>query len=75
MNAQAILDVIAKGFTLIEALRIATETASPAIKAIYQLIENHRAGNDITPEELARVEAILDEQLAQFNEPLPDDAQ
>jgi hypothetical protein len=71
MNAQQILDVIAKGFTLIEALRQATEAATPAIKALYDLIEKQKSGAIITEVDLARVEAILDAQLDAFNTPLP----
>lgn len=72
MSAQQVLDVIAKGFTLIEVFRKATEAASPAIKALFDLIEKQKTGAVITEEELARVEAILDQQLDAFNAPLPD---
>lgn len=73
MNAERILEVIGKGFTLLEALRQTAEAASPAIKALYELMEKQKDGATITAEELARVEGILDAQLAAFNEPLPED--
>lgn len=67
-----ILEIMAKGMALIEALRLATEAASPAIKAMWELMEQVKAGDEVTEEDLARVEEILDTQLAQFNEPLPE---
>lgn len=73
MNATQILEVIAKGFTLIEALRQATEAASPAIKAVYDLIDKYKSGTVITEADLIAVEQVLDEQLTAFNEPLPED--
>ena len=73
MNADRILDIIAKGMALVETLRFAAEAASPAIKAMYELLEQAKTDKEITEEELARVEAILDGQLDLFNEPLPED--
>lgn len=73
MNAEKILEIIAKGFTLIEALRAATEAASPAIRAMFELIEKNQSGAEVTEEDLAKVEAELDSQLAAFNAPLPED--
>lgn len=72
MNADKILEIIAKGFVLIESLRQATEAASPAIKAIYELIEKNKSGVPVTEADLARVSAILDDQLGLFNKPLED---
>lgn len=73
MNAQQVLDVISKGYTVIEALRQAFQTASPAIKATMELIEHYKSGAEVSPEELARIERVLDEQLDLFNQPLPED--
>lgn len=73
MNAQQVLDVISKGYTVIEALRQAFQTASPAIKATLELIEQYKSGAEVSPEELARIERVLDEQLDLFNQPLPED--
>lgn len=72
MNAEKILEVIAKGMTLIEALRQATDAASPAIKAMWELIEKHKTGAEITDDELLEVEIILDQQLEEFNKELPE---
>lgn len=70
MNAMQILEIMAKGMALIEALRIATEAASPAIKAMYELMEKSKTGVEITEEELAAVETTLDAALDEFNAPL-----
>ena len=72
MNADRILEIIAKGMALVENLRLAAEAASPAVKAMYELLEQAKTDKEITEEELARVEAILDGQLDLFNEPLPE---
>lgn len=73
MNADDILRVIQKGFTLIEAFRQTAESLSPALKAMYELVEKQRSGAEVSEAELKAVEDTLDEQLNIFNEPLPDD--
>jgi len=73
MNAEKILELIAKGMVLVEAIRAATEAASPAIKALTELIEKNSSGEEITEADLKRVEDLLDEQLNEFNSPLPEE--
>lgn len=73
MNSEKLMELLVKGFDLIDLLKQVTEKVTPAINAIWELIEKHKSGVEITNEELARVEGILDELLADFNEPLPDE--
>lgn len=72
MNAQAVLELVAKGMALIEAYRSTLETLSPAIKAIYDLVEKQKSGAEVTDAELKAVEDVLDAQLLAFNAPLPE---
>ena len=70
MNIDKIMELMQKGFTLLEALRQAIDAASPAIKSMYDLINKVKSGEEISDEDLEAVEAVLDAELARFNEPL-----
>lgn len=70
MNIDKIMEVMAKGFTLVEALRQAAETAAPALKAMMDLVEKAKTDGSVSDEELAEVEAVLDQQLDIFNRPI-----
>jgi hypothetical protein len=73
MNADKIIELVAKGMVLIEAVRQASEAASPAIKALAALVEKNSTGGTITEAEVKAVEDLLDQQLNDFNSPLPED--
>jgi hypothetical protein len=73
MNAEKILELVAKGMVLIEAIRQASEAASPAIKALAALVEKNSTGGAVTDADLKAVEDLLDQQLNDFNSPLPED--
>ncbi len=70
MDVAAILLLIEKGVTIISALVAAGQSAEPAIAALLKLISGAKAGS-VTPEELAATEALLDQQLADFNLDMP----
>lgn len=72
MNAEKVLELVAKGIALIEAYRQTLESLSPAIKAIYDLVEKQKSGAAVSEAELKAVEDVLDAQLMAFNAPLPE---
>lgn len=65
-----ILTVIQKGLAIMETLRAAGRDILPALKAVSDLVQKGKDGK-VTEEELDQVEAILDAQIAEFNEPIP----
>lgn len=66
INTDAILSLIQKGVTVISALVEAGQSAAPAIEALLKLISGAKAGT-VTPADLAATEALLDQQIADFN--------
>lgn len=72
MTAEKILELTSKGTALMLAAQQVWDTVSPAVRAIFELIEKHKSGEEVTEADLAEVEAILDAQLEKFNEPLPE---
>jgi len=70
MDALAIIALLGKGISIVSALIAAGQSAEPAIAGLLKLIEGAKAGT-VTPEELAATEALLDQQIADFNLDLP----
>ncbi len=71
MDVAAILLLIEKGITVIGTLVEAGKSAAPAIAALLNLISGAKAGT-VTQEEMDATDALLDQQLADFNADLPD---
>ena len=69
MDVIAILGLVAKGVSVIEMLIDAGRNAAPAIKVVKDAITGAQAGT-ITDDELLALEAQLDSQIAEFNEPI-----
>lgn len=63
--AQVIL-LIGKGLTVAEALMRSAQDASPAINALIKLVKDVQGGQ-ITDEQLAATEALLDQLIEDFN--------
>lgn len=70
MEVAAVLLLIEKGVTIVSALVAAGQSAAPAIAALLKLVKGANAGT-LTPEEMAATDALLDQQLADFNADLP----
>ena len=70
MDAAAIFLLIEKGITVISTLIAAGQSAEPAIAALLKLIGGAKAGT-VTQAEMDATDALLDDQLAQFNADLP----
>lgn len=66
-----ILTVIQKGLAIIEALRAAGRDILPALKATADLVQKGKDGK-VTEADLDETERILDGQIAEFNEPIPE---
>ena len=73
MDVAAILLLIEKGVTVISALVSAGQSAAPAIAALLKLVQGAKTGT-LTPEEMAATDALLDQQMADFNADLPPNA-
>jgi hypothetical protein len=72
MDAAAILALVEKGISVASSLIVAGQSAAPAWAALTNLF-NKKTG-EITQADLDATEAVLDEQIAKFNAPLPPDA-
>lgn len=72
MNIAAILALVAKGITVVETLVEAGQTAAPAFEALKNLLSSAQQGQ-VTDEQLAETEALLDSLIADFNTDLPED--
>lgn len=70
MNLESILGVITKGLTVVGSLIEAGLDAQPKIA---RLIEVTSKGTSVTQEELDALEKELDADLAELEEPLPND--
>ena len=70
MDALAIIALLGKGISIVSALISAGQSAEPAIAGLLKLISSAKQGT-VTPEELAATEALLDQQIADFNLDLP----
>lgn len=66
-----ILTVIQKGLAVIETLESAGKTVLPAVKALTDLVSKAKSG-PVSEEELDQTEQLLDAEIADFNEPIPD---
>lgn len=69
MDMFAILDLINKGITIVEALVKAGKDAAPAFERLKTVIIGARDGT-ITDEELEELETLLDQMIEDFNVPL-----
>lgn len=69
MNYVAILALIEKGLTVVEAIYQAGKDAAPAIIAIKDLVTGAQQGT-LTDEQIASTEALLDGLIADFNVPI-----
>ena len=66
MDVMAILALVQKGLSIVEAIYEAGKDAAPAIIALKDLITG--AQNDtITDEQIAGIEALLDQMISDFN--------
>lgn len=70
MDIAAILALIAKAVTIITTLIQAGKDIMPALTALSNLVTKANNGV-VSDEDLAATEALLDQQLAAFNEELP----
>lgn len=66
MDITAIIALIAKGLTVVQALYEAGQTATPAIQALVKLVTGAQNGT-VSDDDLAQCEALLDQQIADFN--------
>lgn len=69
MDPLTIIALITKGLTIANMAIAAGQSAAPIIKVILGLGESATDGT-VTDEQLADVEAMLDAEIAKFNEPL-----
>ena len=69
MDAVAIIGLVEKGLTVASMLIDAGKSAGPAVKALLPLVTSAQTGQ-VTEAQIAETEAILDAQMAEFNEPL-----
>lgn len=69
MSTEAIFALITKGIAVAELLISAGKSAAPAFEALKPFINAGQAG-EVTDAMLAKTEAILDAQMAEFNEPI-----
>lgn len=70
MNIMAILALISKGITVVEiGLQLGKEVA-PAIDALKNLVTGAQQG-DVSEENIAATEELLDKLMADFNAELP----
>lgn len=67
MNALAIFALIEKGITVAEVLLKAGQSAAPAFEALKNLLTGAKSGT-VSDDEIAKTEALLDSQLAEFNQ-------
>lgn len=72
MDFTAIFALIEKGLTIIGVLLEAGQSAEPAIKVLTDLITGAKQGH-VSDDDLARTEALLDQLVEDFNEPLPEE--
>jgi hypothetical protein len=68
MDPLAILAVVTKGLSIVEAIWDNRELALSAFNSVKHIVEGHKT---MTPQELAAVEANLDAMLDEFNSDLP----
>lgn len=66
MDILAILALVQKGLTVAEAIYAAGKNAAPAIQALSALVTGAQKG-DVSDDDLARTEALLDQMVADFN--------
>ena len=66
MDISAILALIAKGISIVEALYEAGQSAAPAFEALKNLITGAQEGT-VTDQQLTETEALLDQMIADFN--------
>jgi hypothetical protein len=71
MDVMAILAIVNKVILVANTLIQAGQSAEPAITALINFAKGVKKG-PITPEQVAKTDAILDALLAQFNEELPE---
>jgi hypothetical protein len=71
MDVMAVLAIVNKVILVANTLIQAGQSAEPAITALINLAKGIKKG-PITPEEIAKTDAILDALTSQFNEELPD---
>jgi hypothetical protein len=69
MDIAAILDLIVKGLGVISTLVAVGENVAPAIKVMTDLVTGAQAGT-VTDEQLAATEKVLDDMIADFNQPM-----
>lgn len=69
MDVLAIINLIAKGISVVEMAITAGRNAIPAIEAVKTLVTGAQDGT-ITDAMLDDIEAKLDAQIAEFNEPM-----
>jgi hypothetical protein len=67
MTATEIFALVEKGLVVIGTLVEAGQRAAPAINALKDLVSGAQTG-EITDEDLARTEALLDQMIAEFNQ-------
>lgn len=70
MDYIAILALIEKGLTVVEAIYAAGKDAAPAIVAIKDLVTGAQEGT-LTDDQIASTESLLDGLIADFNVEIP----
>lgn len=69
MNISGIFSAIEKGMSIISALSAAEKKIEPVVKVVFDLAKNAQTG-DVTDQQLADAEAVLDQQIEDFNTPI-----
>ena len=66
MEVAAILALIEKGLTVIGAIVAMGQEVGPAIESLINLVRGAQTG-DVTDEQMAQTEALLDKLIGDFN--------
>jgi hypothetical protein len=69
MDVATVLDLVAKGLGVINTLVTVGSNAAPAIKVVSDLVTGAQTG-EVTDEQLAETERVLDQMIADFNAPI-----
>jgi hypothetical protein len=69
MDIAAVLALIVKGLGVVSTLVAVGTDVAPAIKVLVDLATGAQTG-EVTDEQLAATEKVLDDMIADFNEPM-----
>lgn len=73
MDIAAILAIVGKGIATVETALSLGQEVAPALQALANLVSGAQQGT-VTDDQLAATEAVLDQMIEDFNQPIDDDA-